>query len=71
MHMVDIGMEDAMCGEFSRCGGQLAVCGGDGEVRIWESQTGVLKQRFKPAGSTVTCLSWSRQTMKVSRPYLL
>ena len=47
---------------FSRCGAQLAVCGADGEVKIWESATGTLKQRFKAANVAITCLSWSRHT---------
>ena len=54
-------VENRAC-EFSRCGDQLAVCGADGEVKIWDSATGKLKQRFKPGGGGVTCLSWSRHT---------
>ena len=52
-------MESGTC-QFSRCGDQIAVCGADGEVKIWDSSTGSLKQRFKAAQGTVTCLSWSR-----------
>lgn len=48
--------------EFSRSGDQLAVCGAGGEVKIWDSGSGTLKQRFKPACGEITCLSWSRHT---------
>ena len=57
-------MESGRC-QFSRCGGQLAICGADGELKIWDSSTGILKQRFRPGQGPVTCLSWSRHT-KVS-----
>ena len=52
-------MEAGTC-QFSRCGDQVAVCGADGEVKIWERSTGTLKQRFKPGQGPLSCLSWSR-----------
>lgn len=62
-------MEGVVC-EFSRSGEQLAVCGGDGEVKIWDCASEALKQRLKPTSAAIACLSWSRLA-KVSRAVLV
>lgn len=48
-----------MCG-FSRSGEHLAVSGADGEVKIWDCASEMLKQRLKPTSAAIACLSWSR-----------
>ena len=68
-------MAAALTGEESRelfsfgaCGRLLAVGHRDGEVKLWETESGVLKQRFSPGGARpepVRCLAWSRRPGEV------
>lgn len=53
---------------FNRSGEYLAIGGRDGEIRVWESDSGKLKQRFVPgqSGGEIKCLAWSRLTKEVS-----
>lgn len=49
--------------EFSEDGARLAVCGLDGEVKVWNSATGTLATRFTPdraRGVAVAAATWSR-----------
>lgn len=52
---------------FSGDGASLAIAGLDGEVKIWESSSGTLKQRFSPSsvGRGVQALAWSRPAKEV------
>lgn len=52
---------------FSGDGASLAIAGLDGEVKIWESGSGTLKQRFSPSsmGSGIQALAWSRPAKEV------
>ncbi len=54
---------------FSSDGESLAIAGLDGEVKIWDSTSGNLKQRFNPSsvGSEIRALGWSRPVKEVSR----
>ena len=48
---------------FSEDGARLAVCALDGEVKIWNSATGTLANRFTPEGArgaAVAAAAWSR-----------
>lgn len=48
------------------CGGeQLAVCGADGEVKIWETKNKTLTQRFRPGEAGITCAAWSKPQNQV------
>lgn len=53
---------------FDSSGEYLAIGGRDGEVKIWETGPGLLKQRFIPgqSGVEIKCLAWSRITKEVS-----
>ncbi len=53
---------------FSSDGESLAIAGLDGEVKIWDSTSGNLKQRFNPSsvGSEIRALGWSRPVKEVS-----
>jgi len=49
---------------FCPGGSHLAVSRLDGDVQVWETASGRLKQRFSPGGmraGRVKCLAWSRQ----------
>ena len=56
---------------FDSSGEYLAIGGRDGEVRIWETGSGQLKQRFVPgqSGGEIKCLAWSRTTKEVSATF--
>lgn len=48
---------------FSEDGAKLAVCGLDGEVKVWSSATGTLTTRFTPEGArgvAIAAATWSR-----------
>lgn len=53
---------------FSCDGESLAIAGLDGEVKIWDSASGTLKQRFTPSavGSEIRNLAWSRPVKEVA-----
>ncbi|XP_049963453.1 WD repeat-containing protein 43 isoform X2 [Schistocerca serialis cubense] len=47
--------------EFSNDGRYLSACGQDGKLKIWETETGLLKQEYTPnlhLVSPCTCLTW-------------
>lgn len=53
---------------FGARGRLLAVGHRDGEVKLWETESGALKQRFSPGGARpqpVRCLAWSRRPEEV------
>ena len=54
---------------FSHDASCLAVCGADGEVKIWDGATNQLVARFSPGGARgghVTAAAWARQREHVS-----
>lgn len=54
---------------FSEDGAKLAVCGLDGEVKVWSSATGTLTTRFTPEGArgvAIAAATWSRVSVKMS-----
>ena len=54
---------------FSHDASCLAVCGADGEVKIWDGATNQLIARFSPDGARgwpVTAAAWARQREHVS-----
>ena len=54
---------------FSPDGGSLAICGVDGEVKVWDSATGGMVLRFSPSGARgqpISSAAWSRPCEQVS-----
>jgi len=56
---------------FSNNGEYLAVAGGDGRLRIWETASCTVKQEFIPSShlsATCTCIEWSPSSSISSSP---
>ena len=54
---------------FSHDASCLAVCGADGEVKIWDGATNQLVAKFSPGGArgwSVTAAAWAKQREHVS-----
>lgn len=71
---VGLGMETSSVREvrervvFSEDAAKLAVCGFDGEVKVWSTATGTMTSRFIPEGArgvAIASATWSRVSVKL------
>ncbi|GLH15348.1 WD repeat-containing protein 43 [Gryllus bimaculatus] len=56
---------------FSESGQYFACYNDDGKLRVWEAETGVLKQEYTPnfhLGSPGTCLQWLKLSLETITP---
>jgi len=51
--------KEVLAVKYDYYGNNLATCGGDGFVKVWDPQTGKILAKFKEFSKPVTCLKFS------------